>query len=228
MKNNLFINTSAEFLQDKKGMPKFNGFYETLKSAESRKLFTKAKNIDDPKLRQDFINSIKLGNLGKYVEKIIHNSTDKDEYIARISPEYISNTKMNLVCYPKMFDNSRFLFEDVLGIIFHHEGFHAKDLFEANNIVLYFGLAERLNYEDVATFAHSVIELRAYSNQVKNLDQMNFSAHYRLKACVLRKVYALKYNNSKKNLNQLHMEKILELSSEYKRQVKENERPYSA
>lgn len=146
----------------------------------NKQLYLEARNTNDPQFRQEFLDSIELGKLSKYVNKLVYRPELKGEKDTLFQCSWVSpGEKTYIFGLPQIFNHNNFTLTDIKGCLFYHEGQHAKDVFECDDSVISFRVARTLVEHDLENFYYSLTELRALENQCINLPKMNFSEYYK-------------------------------------------------
>ncbi|HEY9701862.1 MAG TPA: hypothetical protein V6C58_05430 [Allocoleopsis sp.] len=135
-------------------------------------LFQKAK--ENPRLRQEFIDEIDLGEHNKYISKLKYEGNSKNEIMSCYNFWHghfgITKTKSKILIYNNAFTHDKIEnIHDFLGLLKHHEGFHAMERFEG-----IFG-PNRISIYDIETQIKEdmKIELRTCQNEQKNITEKN-------------------------------------------------------
>jgi hypothetical protein len=135
-------------------------------------LFQKAK--ENPKIRQEFLDQIDLAEYKKYISEVKYKGNSKKIIMTCYNFWHghfgITKLKSKILVYDNAFTHEKIInINDFLGVLKHHEGFHAMERHEG-----IFGPSKSSIYDLETEILEDInIELRAHKNELKNLNKNN-------------------------------------------------------
>ena len=145
---------------------------------------------EDASYRQAFLDSMDLEDAWPYVRRVFYRPSRDGDTVMEVKPSFLQRhfvrrIRSDIRVYPLAFSGQTYpLYDDFLGDLIDHEGYHARELYEEPRVAVFYYWKLLLNDvepEKVIRFRREC-ELRATMNQLaarlsgkRNLSDTNIS-----------------------------------------------------